>query len=195
MNDDDVVSGSAAFERFVDSFVEHPRRDGPDLGLLDALTTTERASAEQLLLDRIDTAAGAVAGLAHLRSQRAVEPLLAIMRRGSGSGSVHAAEALWKIREDPEALRTLCATLEHRPLLKQPMARGYAAAALAQIDRSDALVTLIGALDDRDSAVRGNALRGAAQHLGLDAEVAELRAGRITRSEFAAAARAALAAR
>ena len=64
---------------------------------------------------------------------------------------------------------------------------------LRRIERPAALIPLIGALGDRDVAVRANAKLAMRERLGLHAEADALEHGTMTVEEFRTAARAALA--
>jgi hypothetical protein len=183
----------SAYEDFRKDFIDRPRRDGPDTRLLDELTPAERQHAEQQLLARVADSPAAQAGLAHLRSGAAVEPLRAVMRARRGSAAIRAAAALWKIAGDDEAFQVLRRAVERRPLWGRRPGRVDAAAVLARIERPAALAVLITALDDPDVAVRANALQAVAQRLRLNAEADALRSGHLTLPEFRAAASAALA--
>ena len=155
-----------------------------------------RSTPRSAVRDRIDDPAvstAAMDGLAHLRSQAALGPLREIMQAGRDRRAVHAAMALWRIDRDEAAFRKLCRVVEDRPWLRRNPARVDAAAMLRQIERPAALVPLIGALDDRDIAVRANAKLAMRERLGLHAEADALKRGEMTVEELRRAARTALA--
>jgi len=178
------------YARFQETFFEHPHRDGPDTTTLDELTPPEREQAEQQLIDHLPNR-GAMNGLVHLNSQRAINPLRELMQ-GQRPDNVYAAIALWRIRPDAEALAVLCHSVEHRPRLRHRPERVYAASTLARIDRREAVAALITALDDRDIAVRANAELAVQEQLHLNAEADARDSGHMTRREFRALAWAAL---
>jgi HEAT repeat protein len=196
MSDLEIAGDSEPYREFRRAFFGVLHRDGPDVRVLDALTPSERQLAERELLDRIDdrrVGLDAMTGLAYLRSRAAIGPLRSIMRDRRDWRTVHVAIALWKIDQDEEAFRTLSRAVERQPWWGRDPARVHAAAMLRHIDRPAALPPLIGALDDRDVAVRANAKQAMRERLGLDAEADALKSGQMTVKEFRAAARAALA--
>jgi hypothetical protein len=185
-----VTRPNDPYTRFEEAFFGTPRRDGPDVTILDELTPAQRERAEQQLINRLPES-GAMDGLAHLGSRRAVEPLRTLMQ-GPRPTNVYAAIALWGIRPDPEALAVLCHSVEHRPRLRRRHERAYAAAALRNIDRQEAIAALITALEDRDIAVRANAELAVQERLRLNVETDARDSGHMTRSEFRTLAWAAL---
>ncbi|HET6213587.1 MAG TPA: hypothetical protein VFE14_12055, partial [Micromonosporaceae bacterium] len=123
-----------AWEDLLDEFLRQQ-----DLSLLDGLTPYER----EHVIDALLAAAArgnipAIQGLAHLRADRAAEPLQAIMRRYGGTVRIYAAAAVWWLRRDPEALGTLCTELTGRRPRRRTEDRVHAAAVLSQIDHPDA---------------------------------------------------------
>ena len=185
-----VTRPNDPYARFEEAFFGTPQRDGPDVTILDELTPTQREQAELQLIGRLPES-GAMDGLVHLGSRRAVEPLRKLMQ-GPRPTNVYAAIALWGIRPDPEALTVLCQSVEHRSRLRRRHERAYAAAALRNIDRREAVAALLTALDDRDIAVRANAELAVQERLRLNAEADARDSGHMTRSAFRALARAAL---
>jgi HEAT repeat protein len=162
----------AAWEEFLEEFFGRPRRDGPDLRVLDALTDPEREQAVDLLL----TAAcrgdiRAIQGLVHLRARRAVEPLRTVMREYDGFVRVYAAAALWWLDRDPQALATLCREAVRRPRLRGAPHRAHAAAVLSQIDDDAARRALAQVIHDPEYELRYHAYHGLASVLGRRREI------------------------
>lgn len=197
MGEPGPAAESAAYRAFREGFYRTGYGIWPQAHLLDALDPAERARAEQQLLDDLDVpdlTCTAAVGLARLKSRRAIAPLRALMRGRRDRRRVAAAQALWRIDEDEEALQTLCAVVEHRPFLGgRKWERADAASALAFIDRRVALVTLIGAVDDPNSLVSACAQSAMRKWLWLDGEADALKRREITIAEFRAAAWAELA--
>lgn len=155
------------WDRFLDEFVRRPNRDGPDLGVLDALDPDDREAAVDVLLPLADQGSiPAIQGLAHLGADRAAGSLHAIMRRYDGTVRVYAAAALWWLRGDPEALSTLCAELTHRPRLRAAPHRVDAAAVLSQIDAVEARRALARVIHDSEYLIRYHAYEGLRSVLG-----------------------------
>ena len=114
------------------------------------------------------------------------------MRAGSDRRAIRAAIALWIVDQEEAAFQKLCRVVEEGPRFGGNPAR-VDAAMLRRIQRPAALIPLIGALDDRDVAVRANAKPAMRERLGLHAEADALKHGKMTVEEFRRAARAALA--
>ena len=78
------------------------RKEGVPLNLLDALDADERAMAEAALLQRLSPGDDWPAlGLGHLRSQKALAPLRALLAKSAGTVRAAAALAIWQISRDP----------------------------------------------------------------------------------------------
>src|SRR5262245_58434393 len=101
---------------FLDEFFHRRRRDGPDFRVLDRLAPHEREPAIDLLLAAARQGdIPSIQGLAHLRADRAAEPVRGIMHEYDGVVRVYAAAALFWLRRDAEALEMLCREAVHRP--------------------------------------------------------------------------------
>lgn len=160
-----------SWERFLDEFLRRPGRDGPDLGALDALTPYERDHAVDLLLDAAAKGSiSAIQGLAHLRADRAIQPLRSIMREYGETLRVYAAAALWWICRDQEALSTLCREVVPRPRLRSANHRVDAAAILSQIDEDAARRALARVIHDPEYLVRYHAYEGLVSIIGRNRE-------------------------
>lgn len=97
---------SKAYEDFEHDFLNAnswpQRKDGVPLELLDALDGHERAKAETALIQRISADDDWPAcGLGHLRSQKALIPLRALLPKTKGSVRAATALAIWQIARDP----------------------------------------------------------------------------------------------
>lgn len=149
---------------------EYLGQSTPDLGILDALPAHEREQAvDALLVAAQSGSVPAIQGLAHLRADRAAEPLRMVMRRYNETARVYAAAALWWLRRDPEALATLCGEAVHRS--RRAPHRVHAVAILSQIDHPDARRALARVIHDPDYDIRYHAFEGLAPVLGRRREI------------------------
>jgi HEAT repeat protein len=77
------------------------RKDGLPLDLLDALSDTEKLTAEEELLRRVENDdPWVIQGLAHLRSARALERFPPLLKAKSGLMQVHIATAIYELSGD-----------------------------------------------------------------------------------------------
>lgn len=157
---------------FLDEFFHRRHRDGPDFRVLDRIAPHEREPAIGLLLAAARQGdVPSIQGLAHLRAERAAEPLRAVMREFDGVVRVYAAAALWWLRRDAEALGTLCREAVHRPRLRGAPHRVHAAAVLSQIDHDEARRALARLIHDPEYLLRYHAYEGLRPVLGRRREI------------------------
>jgi hypothetical protein len=151
---------SKAYDRFRFAFFEDTlsAHDGLDIEALTALNGSDRAKAEQALLDFLpDTRA--VIGLGELRSQRAHEPLQDLIRRLPRQemycgAAVELAKALYLMRPEERWSAYLFDILRHGDEWTARMEATIALRLMPEIQTADALKF---ALDDTERLVRHHA--------------------------------------
>ncbi|CAM2068868.1 hypothetical protein SCOR_26105 [Sulfidibacter corallicola] len=184
------MATSTAFQRFRNSYFENPRRDGPDLAVLDQLTVEERGLAEAQLVQALrGESLYAIRALAHLNSRAAVPILQGMLPKAKGVTRVWIASALWQIERDETVIECLLDALKKK-WFGGGSARFEAAIALGAIPEGRVFRALTEASREPDAVVSANALRSLALICDLeDAYWAYDRQSSVSAEAFQAAER------
>lgn len=165
---------SPAFRAFVAEFFDRSSyeqwHDGVNLSVLHPLSGEERAEAETMLIDSLETGGmWASLGLGALKSVKALPRLKAVAARSCGSDAVHAAVAIESIEGKGEAIPFIIDRLQNAGAWGT---RIDAAMALRKYPQADVIDALHEALLDADGLVRHHAAESLLAIHGMAPDIA-----------------------